>query len=284
MLYLDAFYGLAGAACYWWYPVGLPIVARSFVIDIGFRLVQAAYTRLPGLARWLSTDYLNLLQLTSSCYSAYHLAKLSYVLPDHSLLLILVKVGSALFSGSTYLTTMVMGAYYLIVFSLKAWFWAELRPIQHQLISYAHLLRISTEAEIQAGELIDWLNANKALLLVKLDEILASVNQRTTLQQLEQLAPARCAGLQNSIAETQHHEAFSVPEACAVCLAQFDPKSLHRTLPCGHSFHVGCIDEWCNLRFSCPICKTPLAPSEPTEATGVRLTTVVNGLANVFRP
>ena len=47
------------------------------------------------------------------------------------------------------------------------------------------------------------------------------------------------------------------PDKCSVCCEIFNINQLHRTLPCNHSFHPHCIDEWLtkNQKKNCPICR-----------------------------
>jgi len=42
--------------------------------------------------------------------------------------------------------------------------------------------------------------------------------------------------------------------SCAVCLSDFERGEILRLLPCGHSFHKGCIDEWLSRSKACPLC------------------------------
>eukprot|EP00439_Symbiodinium_sp_Y106_P057920 s2461_g8.t1 len=42
--------------------------------------------------------------------------------------------------------------------------------------------------------------------------------------------------------------------SCAVCLSEFDRDAVLRRLPCGHSFHRGCIDKWLKRNKVCPLC------------------------------
>jgi len=42
--------------------------------------------------------------------------------------------------------------------------------------------------------------------------------------------------------------------SCAVCLSDFDKHSMLRRLPCGHSFHVSCVDKWLRHNKVCPLC------------------------------
>ncbi|CAD7940873.1 unnamed protein product [Amoebophrya sp. A120] len=42
---------------------------------------------------------------------------------------------------------------------------------------------------------------------------------------------------------------------CMVCLCDFDDGEEARMLPCKHTFHADCIDEWLRRSCECPICK-----------------------------
>ncbi|KXS13742.1 hypothetical protein M427DRAFT_58338 [Gonapodya prolifera JEL478] len=51
------------------------------------------------------------------------------------------------------------------------------------------------------------------------------------------------------------------PSLCSICLDPVRaPGSIVRTLPCGHSFHAACVDEWL-LKWQgvCPVCRMDLA-------------------------
>jgi len=55
--------------------------------------------------------------------------------------------------------------------------------------------------------------------------------------------------------------------SCAVCLGDYDRGDVLRVLPaCEHSFHRPCVDQWLRLRPSCPVCRTPPAPTVPSPA------------------
>ena len=44
---------------------------------------------------------------------------------------------------------------------------------------------------------------------------------------------------------------------CVICQEEEEGSAEHTsTLPCGHSFHAGCIAKWLWFRGSCPICRT----------------------------
>lgn len=42
---------------------------------------------------------------------------------------------------------------------------------------------------------------------------------------------------------------------CSVCLEVYRVGDTVRTIPCFHTFHIGCIDPWLSERAECPICK-----------------------------
>ena len=44
--------------------------------------------------------------------------------------------------------------------------------------------------------------------------------------------------------------------SCPICLTEYQPKDIVRTLPnCSHYFHANCIDEWLRLNTTCPLCR-----------------------------
>jgi len=45
---------------------------------------------------------------------------------------------------------------------------------------------------------------------------------------------------------------------CMVCLCDYVDGDTLRTLPCLHSFHAPCIDEWLGRKRLCPLCKTSI--------------------------
>lgn len=50
---------------------------------------------------------------------------------------------------------------------------------------------------------------------------------------------------------------------CCICLEDFQPDGIISELPCKHSFHKTCVENWLNrsTRSTCPLCKQdPLAP------------------------
>lgn len=52
----------------------------------------------------------------------------------------------------------------------------------------------------------------------------------------------------------EHFSASTSETSCAVCLSDFEEQDLLRRLPCGHSFHIGCVDRWLKQNKVCPLC------------------------------
>ena len=47
-----------------------------------------------------------------------------------------------------------------------------------------------------------------------------------------------------------------LPDVCSLCWDLLGPASSYRLLPCGHIFHLPCIDNWiCNEDARCPLCR-----------------------------
>ncbi|KAI5147959.1 hypothetical protein ENBRE01_0019 [Enteropsectra breve] len=42
---------------------------------------------------------------------------------------------------------------------------------------------------------------------------------------------------------------------CTICFDDYRPGNSVKFLPCDHHFHMECIDEWFNIKDSCPLCK-----------------------------
>lgn len=49
---------------------------------------------------------------------------------------------------------------------------------------------------------------------------------------------------------------------CSVCLGDYkSDERLQRIPPCGHTFHVDCIDHWLSTNTTCPLCRVSLLPT-----------------------
>ncbi|XP_059637182.1 RING-H2 finger protein ATL8-like [Cornus florida] len=73
--------------------------------------------------------------------------------------------------------------------------------------------------------------------------------------------PPANKGLKKKILRSLPKVTYTVEDAgkfsdCAICLAEFVAGDEIRVLPpCGHGFHVGCIDTWLGSHSSCPSCR-----------------------------
>lgn len=45
---------------------------------------------------------------------------------------------------------------------------------------------------------------------------------------------------------------------CVICMLDFAAGDPVRCLPCMHSYHVGCIDDWLMRSLTCPSCLEPV--------------------------
>jgi len=44
--------------------------------------------------------------------------------------------------------------------------------------------------------------------------------------------------------------------ACAICLCAYrEGQYVRKLLPCGHTYHAGCLDPWLRLSSTCPVCR-----------------------------
>lgn len=72
--------------------------------------------------------------------------------------------------------------------------------------------------------------------------------------------PTRVLGGSDELLSPNRHRgggdsSSSEVQTCSICLEQYQVGDNVRTIPCFHTFHVGCIDPWLGQRAECPICK-----------------------------
>ncbi|CAN1168205.1 E3 ubiquitin-protein ligase At4g11680 [Linum perenne] len=48
---------------------------------------------------------------------------------------------------------------------------------------------------------------------------------------------------------------------CCICLNEYEDEEELKELPCGHVFHVECVDKWLKINASCPLCKYEICES-----------------------
>jgi hypothetical protein len=73
----------------------------------------------------------------------------------------------------------------------------------------------------------------------------------------EDAPPPKPRGASQSLIDSIPLERFSAETcetSCAVCLSDFEEHNMLRRLPCGHSFHSGCVDKWLKHNKVCPLC------------------------------
>lgn len=89
---------------------------------------------------------------------------------------------------------------------------------------------------------------------MNLDQFAETRNKNVFLEdELDKLAPKRCPAFLNVMLKKS--------VKCSCCLDECTNKQFHRVLPCGHAFHVECIDRWLMEKTTvCPNCRTDLYP------------------------
>ncbi|KAJ0243124.1 RING-H2 finger protein ATL7 [Hirschfeldia incana] len=70
-------------------------------------------------------------------------------------------------------------------------------------------------------------------------------------------------------------ESYSINDSqCSVCLGDYQAnEKLQQIPPCGHTFHMDCIDLWLTLHTTCPLCRLSLIPKSSLEGSQQNLET-----------
>jgi hypothetical protein len=71
-----------------------------------------------------------------------------------------------------------------------------------------------------------------------------------TIEKLDEICPLRCKNMNNV-------ENSNIDECC-ICKDKFNDNELHRKLPCNHTYHAHCIEDWIIRNKKCPICRYEL--------------------------
>uniref|UniRef100_A0A914HAC8 RING-type domain-containing protein n=1 Tax=Globodera rostochiensis TaxID=31243 RepID=A0A914HAC8_GLORO len=69
---------------------------------------------------------------------------------------------------------------------------------------------------------------------------------------------ARVRGLLEQIPVDMYTEGGKSAPECAICMGDFEEGDPIRFLPCVHSYHLQCIDDWLLRSFTCPSCMEPV--------------------------
>ncbi|CAA7396507.1 unnamed protein product [Spirodela intermedia] len=94
----------------------------------------------------------------------------------------------------------------------------------------------------------------------------ASLRMRTPYQVRGEMPRISESGIKKEVREMLpvviFKESFLIRETqCSVCLGDYkSDECLKRIPPCGHTFHVECIDSWLSAHTTCPLCRVSLIP------------------------
>uniref|UniRef100_A0A1D1YC74 RING-type E3 ubiquitin transferase n=2 Tax=Anthurium amnicola TaxID=1678845 RepID=A0A1D1YC74_9ARAE len=100
----------------------------------------------------------------------------------------------------------------------------------------------------------------------------ASLRMRTSYQSRGDLPRLSESGIKKEVREmlpvVVFKESFLIRETqCSVCLGDYkSDEHLKRIPPCGHTFHVDCIDHWLSTHTTCPLCRVSLIPAAKATA------------------
>nr|CAB3265646.1 RING finger protein 215-like [Phallusia mammillata] len=81
---------------------------------------------------------------------------------------------------------------------------------------------------------------------------------------------ARKKRIGNLFGGTSNPDLKQKTERCAVCLDNYYSLQRLRVLPCGHRFHINCVDPWLLTRRTCPLCKYDILGEELKSVNNIR--------------
>jgi hypothetical protein len=159
-------------------------------------------------------------------------------------------------------------AYYSFLFGAVSSFslWVGCRTLQHVMEPTTRHLQVVlfVEAEVAVQNLLHLLNTStemrsvlntfNTILTGVIEPIQPSIHRTNTKkvfteEELNRIAPIRCLGFKNTLSITE--------DTCPICTENYNEKQMHRTLPCSHTFHVHCIDNWLLEKTTvCPVCRS----------------------------
>jgi len=125
--------------------------------------------------------------------------------------------------------------------------------------------RARRKAEDEANRLI--LDEYEAVL--QLSETGGNVKQEQWAMQaplhISALKRFRFCGTGSCADGTQRH-GDETSCKCLICQSPYEHNDELRRLPCGHCFHVNCVDQWLSAKDSCPYCRQSIVCTEITSA------------------
>ncbi|XP_045158863.2 RING finger protein 11-like isoform X1 [Mercenaria mercenaria] len=147
---------------------------------------------------------------------------------------------------------------------------AKLRYIISILTCYQGFLSTSLTTSIKCLPVFCWFLFQRATMLYKGYEEHAqprmpvyhpSPNVSRTASQLteeEQVKIAKRLGLISHLPTGIYDGTSKKGKECVICMGDFSVGEQLRILPCMHSYHKDCIDDWLMRSFTCPSCMEPV--------------------------
>lgn len=77
-------------------------------------------------------------------------------------------------------------------------------------------------------------------------------------QSEEQIRVAKRIGLIQHLPMRKHDGGFKNSRECVICMVEFVVGDTVRYLPCMHTYHLECIDDWLMRSLTCPSCMEPV--------------------------
>jgi len=74
----------------------------------------------------------------------------------------------------------------------------------------------------------------------------------------QQAQSARRAALLHLLPTSVYTDGGKANEECIICMEELVEGQQVRYLPCLHSYHIDCIDDWLTRKFQCPSCMEPV--------------------------
>jgi len=133
---------------------------------------------------------------------------------------------------------------YIVLHQHRAQMRALLMPQQHRGSFNALNLRLTFVDR-------DFTEADYEMLLA-LDKCIPNT-KGATQSQVETLTTYSVTQLKQQQQTTKEEQV-----CCSICLDAISVGDTLKVLPCGHEYHVTCVDKWLYTNATCPICKTSI--------------------------